>query len=198
MSRRLSFQVMVAFVALLALPACTQTSPSGGEAQMAIGGAQTGVAGIVAHTESAQRNVEQAVPHADDVGKVSLAAAGQEHKAVLVEASKTSASLTEAGTKVRELDDQLADSQTRYAQLEARWYVRWGRWLTRAFWIVVISWLVLGVGAIALGIGNPLGWASSLGKEIVRLLPAMNVFAWIRDWIAAKRSALSTQAAAGG
>ena len=143
--------------------------------------ASEGVAGIVAHTESAERDVQNAIPHTDATGKVQLSAASDEHGAILMSAVKTRAALDAA-------DKQAQAAAAALSRLEGRWYVHWGRWIEHVLWIIGVSWLVLGVAAMFLGMGNPLSWTGWLGEELVRLLPLMNPFSWVRDWIAARRA----------
>jgi hypothetical protein len=54
------------------------------------------------------------------------------------------------------------------------------------FWVVTI-WALCGVASIFLGL-NPLSGLFSVSREIVRFVPFMNPFAWIRDMLQ-KRSA---------
>lgn len=148
-----------------------------------ISDAGSGVAGVVAHTESAQRHVQNATPHSDSEGKVLLQAASEEHKEVLADAAETKAALVEASRAVTSLEGRLDNEQQRYAHLVGQWYVTWGRRIERALWAIGIGWLVCGVASIVLGMGNPLSLTWRVGKEITRLLPAMNLFSWVRDWI---------------
>lgn len=93
---------------------------------------------------------------------------------------------------VKGRDQRIADGDKAYEQLAGKWYVVWGKWIERILWTLAIGWGVLGILSVVLGMGNPLGWASTASKEIVRLMPAANPFAWIRDGINAfrkKRSA---------
>ncbi|WP_428937764.1 hypothetical protein [Fontivita pretiosa] len=149
--------------------------------------ASDGVAGVVAHTESAERHVQRAVPHSDSTGKVYLAAASDEHKEVLLDAEQTKVAIQATQRQITSLNDQINRQELGYQRLESRWYVVWGRRIDRAVWIIGVSWLILGVASVVLGMGSPLGWGAKLGKEIVRLVPAMNVFAWLRDWIKRRR-----------
>lgn len=150
--------------------------------------ASVGVAGIVAHTESAERHVQKAIPHANPTGKVYLTAASDEHTEVLANAAHTYDALKGAQQQVTALNDTIADREAAYSKLEGRWFVRWGRWIERLLWIIGITWLVLGVASVAFGLGNPLSWTWRIGKEITRLLPAMNPFSWIRDWLLKRRA----------
>ena len=158
--------------------------------------ASVGVAGVVAHTESAERHVQKAMPHANPTGKVYLTAASEEHTEVLASAAHTQDALTATRQEVGKLNDALADQQATYQKLESRWFVRWGRWIERMLWIIGITWLLLGAASVALGMGNPLSWTWQLGKEITRFLPVMNAFSWIRDWIAARRAGSAATPAA--
>jgi|GEM_PF-2147578 len=150
--------------------------------------AAEGLAGIVAHTESAERHVQKAIPHADSNGKVHLAAASDEHAEVLADAAHTYDALKGAQQQVAALADTIADREADYAELEGRWYVRWGRRIERALWFIGITWLLLGAMSVIFGLGNPLSWTWRIGKELTRLLPAMNPFSWIRDWLLKRRA----------
>jgi len=146
-----------------------------------------GVAGIVAHTESAERHVTSAIPHADPTGKVYLRAASDEHKEVLSDAAEVRTALVGAREQAVSLAAAVSEQKTAYAKLEGRWYVAWGRRIERAMWIVGITWLLLGVASVVFGMGNPLSWTWRIGKEITRLVPLMNPFSWLRDWLIAQR-----------
>lgn len=119
--------------------------------------------------------------------------------APVVEAQRQSLDAAEAGEKaaaeamakresewagiIKARDEHIAAGDKAYEQMRAKWYVVWGVWIERILWTLAIGWGVLGILSIILGLGNPIGWTAKLGKEIVRLLPAMNIFAWIRDGI---------------
>lgn len=147
-----------------------------------------GLAGIVAHTESATRHVEQAKPHADATGKLHLAAAQDEHAEVLADVGEAKAALVATQAHIGQLRVELEASKDAYGTLEGRWYVTWGRRIERALWTIGLLWLALGIAAMVLGLGNPLSWSWRIGKEITRLVPAMNPFSWIRDWILSRRT----------
>jgi hypothetical protein len=167
---------------------CTGQFKPADAARATVSDAVSGVAGVVAHTESAQRHVEQAIPHADDTGKVHLAAATDEHKEVVADAAETKQALDATAKEITALEGQVMAVQADYTKLESRWYVRWGRWIERALWIIGISWLVLGAASVVLGMGNPLSLTWRMGKEITRLVPLMNPFSWVRDWILSRRA----------
>ena len=149
------------------------------------------LAGVVAHTESADRHVASAVPHANPTGKVYLTAATDEHNAVLTDAAKARKAMGDAQNQIGALTGEITRHQDAYQHLESRWFVRWGRWIERMLWIIGITWLVLGATSVVLGMGNPLSLTWRIGKEITRLLPIMNIFSWVRDWILTRRAAVS-------
>lgn len=92
----------------------------------------------------------------------------------------------EAAGLERGLADSASDAsrwRQRYESLRDDWWTRYGgqtvkRWL---LWITV-GWFVVGLLAVLSGL-NPLGMGARVGREIVRLVPFMNPFSWIRDWL---------------
>jgi hypothetical protein len=93
----------------------------------------------------------------------------------------------------KDVQSQLTTAQTIVATLEAeihryernRW-VSVALWCQKAFWIVLTVWAAAGIFAILAGL-SPLSGIQRLGQEIVRLIPAMNIFSWIRDKLQARR-----------
>jgi hypothetical protein len=185
-------RLFIAISTILATPGCAGHAKPAEAARATVSDAVTGVAGVVAHTESAQRHVEQAIPHTDDTGKVHLAAATDEHKEVVADAAETKQALDATAKEITALEGQVVAVRANYTKLESRWYVRWGRWIERVLWIIGISWLICGVASIVLGLGNPLSLTWRMGKEITRLVPLMNVFSWVRDWLLSRRAASAT------
>lgn len=181
---RISLHIVLTLIAI-GTSGCG-TAPGGPEPQP-VNTAAEGVAGIVAHTESAERHVQNATPHADATGKVHLSAASDEHHQVLYKADQTKSALAAAQEQVTDLRSAVAEQRAAYSQLEDRWYVRWGRRIERALWVLGVSWLALGIASIVFGMGNPLSWTWRIGKEITRLIPAMNPFSWVRDWMLSRR-----------
>lgn len=173
---------------LLPVAGCAGSAKPAEAARATVSDAASGIAGVVAHTESAQRHVEQAIPHSDDTGKVHLVAATDEHQAIIVDAAQTRQALETTSTQITLLEGQVVEAQADYSQLESRWFVRWGQWIERVLWIMGITWLALGAASVALGLGNPLSLTWRIGKEITRMVPLMNPFSWIRDWILARRT----------
>lgn len=188
-SARHILEVFVVVSTILTAPGCAGRAKPADAARATVSDAASGVAGVVAHTESAQRHVEQAVPHTDNTGKVYLAAATDEHKEVIADATETKQALDATVTQISALEGQVVAIRGDYTKLESRWYVRWGRWIERVLWIIGISWLVLGAASVLFGLGNPLSLTWRIGKEITRLVPLMNPFSWLRDWILARRTA---------
>lgn len=180
-------EVFIMVSTILTAPGCAGQFKPADAARATVSDAVSGVAGVVAHTESAQRHVEQAIPHTDDTGKVHLAAATDEHQEVVADAAETKQALDATAKEITALEGQVVAVKADYTKLESRWYVRWGRWIERALWIIGVSWLVCGVASIVLGLGNPLSLTWRMGKEITRLVPLMNVFSWVRDWLLSRR-----------
>jgi hypothetical protein len=187
-------EVFVMITTILATPGCAGQAKPADAARANVSDAVSGVAGVVAHTESAQRHVEQAIPHTDDTGKVHLAAATDEHKEVIADAAETKQALHATTTQITALEGQVVAAQADYTRLESRWYVRWGRRIERALWIIGVSWLVLGAASVLFGLGNPLSLTWRIGKEITRLVPLMNPFSWVRDWILSRRTVAAGKA----
>ncbi len=166
----------IAIAALLAgchwamKPAQTQAQP--------ITDATSGVAGIVAHTESADRHVHNAAPHSSSEGKMLLKAASDEHKEVLADASEVKTALSEATGQVTSLEQRITNEQERYAHLEGRWYVTWGRRIERALWVIGIGWLVCGIASVVFGMGNPM----NPGHEISVRFPCATGDASVRPY----------------
>ncbi len=175
-------------VAWIVLSLCGCRTDNALQPQQPIIAASDGVAGIVAHTESAQRHVTSAIPHADSTGRIHLRSASDEHREVLNQIQEVRSALAMTQHQIAVLSGSLKQSEANLQRLDGRWYVTWGRWIERALWIIGIGWLVLGVMSVLLGLGNPVSWSVSLGKEIVRLVPAMNLFAWLRDWLVKRRT----------
>ena len=189
---RQTLQALILAATILVAPGCVGHAKPADAARATVSDAVTGVAGVAAHTESAQRHVEQAIPYTDGTGKVHLAAATDEHKAVMTNAAETKHALDATAKEITALEGQVVTVQANYTKLESRWYVRWGRWIERALWIIGISWLVLGAASVAFGLGNPLSLTWRIGKEITRLVPLMNPFSWVRDWILSRRAIADT------
>lgn len=70
-----------------------------------------------------------------------------------------------------------------YVALEAKWYVVWGRRIQA--WIAWIVGLYLAAGTAAIVTGV-FGFTDA-SACIMRIIPFANVFAWVRDWIIARR-----------
>ena len=189
---RNSILMLIPVLALVTLAGCPS---SGGSPPVTT--AAEGVAGIVAHTESAQRDVANAAAYTDRVGKAHLAAAGEEHQAILTNADTVRNALTAAGKQIETLTGKLSGAQADYGKLEAKWYVVWGRRIERVLWVIGIGWLLAGVASVVFGLSNPLSWSWRLGKEITRFVPAMNPFSWIRDWLLSRKAAATAEPANG-
>jgi hypothetical protein len=185
-----SVSVFIAISMVLVAPGgagCSGNARIEDAARVRVSDAVTGVAGIVAHTDSAQRHVERARPHTDSTGRIYLAAATDEHQAVISSAGQTKHSLDLTARAITALEGQVAATREDYTKLQSRWFVRWGQGIERGLWIIGLSWLAAGVVSVLFGLGNPLSLTWRIGKEITRLVPAMNPFSWVRDWLLARQ-----------
>jgi hypothetical protein len=169
-----------------------------------VAAASSGVSKVEAYTEAADRNVKAAIPLAAEPARPLLAAATQEHRAVLDETPKIKAELSQALTDkatadriaaeaVQERDKAIQGWRDWKAANDAKWYVRWGKVIDKWVKIIAAVWLIAGVLSILAGVA-PWGWAPKIGSFFVRLLPFMNPFVWVRDFLAAR----VTQKAGGG
>lgn len=86
----------------------------------------------------------------------------------------------QAEKHVDELNATIQRQRDAYTKLESKWYVRLGKWIERALWMLAIGYVVAGLLAIAL----PMRWpvmGLSISKTIVRAVPLMNWASWTRD-----------------
>jgi hypothetical protein len=187
------FRIVGCVFAFAFLAGCESAPKAAPIARAAVAEASNGTVAIKAHTESAGRAVEAIRPHvADEPAAVALVDVAQaEHVEVLKSAEEVAVSLAKADDAITLGAAELAKVEGKLSSLEDRWFVRWGLWIERIFWIVVFGWAALGVASIVLGAVNPIGWPFAISKEIVRLLPFANLFAWLRDGGIAIRTALS-------
>lgn len=154
------------------------------------------VGAIESHTDAAENAVKAARQAASQPALVKpiLDLASDQHAEVIKHAAGAKTEIHQAMVEktqadaaaikaTGERDKVIGEWGDKYAGLEAKWYVRWGRFIERMLWIIGIAWMALGVLSVVCGLGNPLGWAFTLSRELVRLIPAMNLFAWVRDAI---------------
>lgn len=188
------FRIVGCVFAFAFLAGCESAPKAAPIAHAAVAEASSGTVAIKAHTESAGRAVEAIRPHvADEPAAVALVDVAQaEHVETLKAAEEVAVSLAKADDAITAGAAELAKAQAELAAERATWHHRWGKRLERIFWIVVFGWAALGLASIVLGTVNPIGWPFAISKEIVRLLPFANLFAWLRDGGIAIRAALST------
>ena len=134
------------------------------EAPEGVQEARQGVAAIVAHTESAEANVQRAMPLVKPAGKPYLEMASSEHGETLIAATDTGVALNKAETDAARIARELKD-------LRAKWYVRWGIKINRWFWSITIGWFIFCAVAIAAQLGNPLTITVRIIKFVVGLIP---------------------------
>ena len=177
------------FVVILVviLSGCQLFKPKTTE-QSAVVSAQSGVAGIVAHTQSAECAVVAAKPHTNAQGKVSLETATAEHAAVIGETDKVSAALDKALTELDATQKETSKVQGDYVKLTGKWYVRWGQKIERWFWYITIGWFVFCALAIWAQM-NPIAITAKVIKTIAGFIPFTYVASLIGKWGAGKRKA---------
>lgn len=141
--------------------------------------ARIGVSGLSQRFDLIGRLGLQIQPHATEVGQALARSIYDMSSDGKVEADAVLGNLDKA-------DRDAARATEQYAKLEAKWYVRLGRWLTKWFWIVAISWLVLGVASAFAGL-NPLSWTGKLGRFFILAAPLANPFTWLKRVLANRR-----------
>lgn len=118
---------------------------------------------------SAQSHVKAVIPESSPAGRVHLITADGELTAQHVD-------LGDARTALNKERIERAILQMRYDKLETRWYVTWGRRIQWVLGIAVGIWLIGGITAAIVGV-------TPFGMFLTRLLPASNVFVWLRNRI---------------
>lgn len=101
------------------------------------------------------------------------------------QSGKITADVTEADKHVATLENTILQLRIEYTQLESKWYVRVGKWIERALWMLAIAYIGAGLLAIFLPMKWPV-WGLTISKNIVRAVPFMNWASWIRDVFARK------------
>jgi hypothetical protein len=144
------------------------------------GSAAEGVTAIEVHTQTAQRHVQEALPHSDVTGQVHLGEASVEHKAVLTSATQVQQALTNARAELEQANGHLQDQQHAYAALQNQWYVTWGLRAEKAFWTLATVWLLGSAASLLLGTGTPLAWIAKLRGVIT----AKSATGWIGNALA--------------
>jgi hypothetical protein len=112
-------------------------------------------------------NAELVKPHVEPIGLQFIQQIGEDARL----AAKDAALINESYTALTEKNEKI---------LSNRW-VRVALWTQKMFWLVVVTWVVVGVGSVALGVGNPMGWTWKIGVFLRRLMPFSNIFGWTND-----------------
>ena len=176
--RTVAAAVILAAMSGVSIIGCRTFSAAaaGREAQLAVsrGAAAlaqsaSGVQSMAVQTTLAEKQVQKAIPHSDVKGQAYLEAASDAHAVSLAVGNHVELALADAGRQIGVLQSQmeavglqLLQQQERYRQLAGQWYVLWGLRLERLFWTAAITWLLLSVGSMALGLGNPISWIGRL------------------------------------
>jgi hypothetical protein len=123
---------------------------------------------IDGHANATLRECKQPAPRIDEIKYHQTAI-----KETVVEGQKANAATLK----------ELADQKARYAALESRWYVKWGRRADVLFW----TWLGLGIAGIVLSVFTGGIWGT-IGTQILHFIPFSNPFALASSWLASRRS----------
>jgi hypothetical protein len=152
----LSRQHLIPVLAVLIASGCG--TPSRPQTPAPLTDAGNGLAGIKAHTESADRAVTAAKPHADTTGKALLAVASAEHGAITVKADQAQQAVEAARTEAAQASTALADAKAETVRITSKTFVKVALWLE---WLIVIALWVAGIGIVlriaALFVTGPVG-----------------------------------------
>lgn len=149
------------------------------------GTGQTAIATAQSTFAAAAANVDAAVPHSDATGKELL-------KVSLTQHSSGQVSLASASKEMQRLQQHDLDATNRLNAERAHWVGYRAR--VAIWWIVGIagvSWLGLGIASIFLPVGG-------IGSAVIRALPFMNPFAWVRDRYVEPGSIIKFKTSKGG
>lgn len=133
---------------------------------------------------AAAANVDAAKPHADATGQELLTVAQDQH-------ALGQEQLAGAAKEMNRMQKSILDVTNRLNYwLDSFWSYR----QIKYFWIIVggatLVWLILGFLSIYLPVGG-------VGSSIIRALPLMNPFAWVRDQLVKPGTLTKTPRAAG-
>lgn len=123
----------------------------------------------------ADAKVQVSIPHSDAFGKELLTSARTD--------------LKEADLASQRQAEETRMVEASFTRFRSYWYVKLGVFIGNAVKWLLISYAALGVVVVVLGVLNPFKGAVGLGSEIVRAIPIMNPFAWLRDWLQARKAA---------
>lgn len=89
-------------------------------------------------------------------------------------ANESSADADQAGKVIVAQDAAISHSEARYAALEGKWYVRYGRLAQTVAIVLVAGWAAVGLfGAYFVGTPGLIGW---LARHAMNFLPFANPF----------------------
>lgn len=172
-------------VALLLCAGCAHVSDPVQQALDSNRLAGTEQARAGAHVEVVRMGLGMLGPYVVEQGKSLLDAVSQ-YAAKAAEAQAAAVAANEQQRMdIEAVGQALERSDAKYAALDAKWYVRWGRRLEFAFWAFIIAYGLLGIGgAVLTGFGLP---GFSVGKFVINLLPVGNWAAALSRWIERRR-----------
>lgn len=165
-------------LALLALAVLCMTgcaaAPSVSPLREAIPAMTSTIATATAANEDAVGHVARAIPHADSVGHAELDGAQAAHSVVRTALRDQSAELTELTQRINTIETQIGKLQLAYDTLQARWYVRWGVWIERLFWWILVGWAAIGIVGVLLPLLCPGSIIATIGNQLMLLIPFAN------------------------
>ena len=159
------------------------------DAPQGVQDARTGVAAIVAHTDSAEANVARAVPFTRPAGQPYLEMASDEHAQVITATGEVSTALDVAQTDAVAERVRADEAEAALVKFQGKWWVRWGMKAEQWFWRITIGWFIFCIVAVAAQLGNPVAITVRIIKFIVGMIPFTYIASLLgkivrkhRDW----------------
>ena len=198
----IALAVLIVGVLLATAGGCRTSTPNGDtqshitQAYAAIERASEPLIRAELRRETIVQNVQRAVDAAKDQPKVTepLVVAMAQGVAMAEDHGAIKARLADVGTQLSKAKTAADENDAKLNHLRNQWYVTWGIWIEKALWTIGLIWLACGVLSVLAGFGPmaSMGWVMAISKEIVRFVPIMNPFAWIRDYLMARKALAAT------
>ncbi len=174
---------------LLFVVGCGAKSPPQPESLNKLG---SGLVGVESAVDFASEAVAAALPFTLGEAKGYLMSAQAAHAVAKKKLDQANKDLNSAQAEQAVLTKRVEEETNKYLKLAAKWYVVGGVWAERIFWAVVAAYVAAGIASIVFALMGG-GWPA-IGKSIVRALPFMNPFTWIRDLLLRRREKKSLAA----